>query len=201
MLCSDGMLTAASAYPQIPGVKAILLSAVALLVSGLLLKLYLTTKLPSISKVCRPCLGRTLPVNYGHRRQLPSTCREASPSFILLPMAVVGGRGSCGESHLPGLAGCPHQTLCMTMLAGPGLLHHAVESTIPPKGRLGMLQVCGGSSAEVFSRDTSESSPWPGRKLITMQSQKPSSVCRLLSTLGMACQWQNCCRMPSQSST
>ena len=31
--------------------------------------------------------------------------------------------------------------------------------TIPPKGRPGMLQVCGGSSAERFSWDTSESKP------------------------------------------
>ena len=88
----------------------------------------------------------------------------------------------------------------MTTSAGPALLHLAVRCTSPPKGCRGMLQVCGGSSAERFSRDTSESSPWPSRKLI-MQSQKPSSVCRLLSTLGTACQWQSCCRMQCQSST
>ena len=89
----------------------------------------------------------------------------------------------------------------MTMLAGPGLLQHTVKGTTPPKSCLGMLQVCGGSSAERFSRDTSESNSWPSQQLITMQSRKPSSVCRLLSTLGMACQWQSCCRMPCQSST
>ena len=69
--------------------------------------------------------------------------------------------------------------------------HLAVKCTNSPKGCLGMLQVCSGSSAENFSRDTSESSPWPSQELITMQSQKPSSVCRLLSTLGTACQWQS----------
>ena len=89
-----------------------------------------------------------------------------------------------------------HDNIGRTMTAAPCSGVHR-----SPKGRLGMLQVCRGSSPETFSRDTSESSPWPSRELMTMQSQKPSSVCRLLYTLGMACQWQSCCRMPCQSST
>ena len=68
----------------------------------------------------------------------------------------------------------------MTTVAGPGVAAAHSEVHHPSQGLPGMLQVCGGSSAERFSRDTSKSNPWPGQKLITMQSQKASSFLQIV---------------------